>query len=670
MCKPVGLRIRLLNASVTVGYTPVTVSGIIERTDGTSATGVNLPTAVGLTLLPAAPLETSSSVSVAADGNFSFTVNAAPDVVTQADTTIVLKASPATDATLMVAVRTLPPTVTVEVLAADAGGRPTSWGNPTAYRRDEVALVKVSATESIEVRALKVGDAEATPGGACGCNLSDPMCACFQAELWKPTFGLMTGTMPLQVFAVNARGVGVDGGVAVDGGSPVVAVTRLRWTVTPSASGFGIRAAPVVDDEGTVYVGDQASSTVGTIYAYRAIGKAKPGWDAGVSVGSVTSLAFWRGPDPSAGTTADDVVYFNANNATSGVLSAVSTAGALSAGRCDSFTSAPTAMVGLNTYSAIAIAEESGSNGTGTLSAVATFNAQGATLGAACMWNPAASLARATQPMLEQIAVSSPAASDTQGVHNLMVTRPAGSSNQYLIDVARIAGLAVQRRTITPPNSFDLAATVNTVASGSSSASMNGLAFIGAAAPGQFGPFALAGTLAPTGLWKVSSTATASKFLDSVSAPVVDRTGRIWSHSNGNINSTDFGTSDTSVPFTGSVVASPVLTQNAGGFADRIFVVNTSGTLASMKLTDAATEWSGSTGLNSVSASPAFDCNRLASTAAKAATGILYIASGNGKLASIIVDSPKLDIAAKWPKYQRDAFNSGNTFLNFDNCAP
>jgi hypothetical protein len=40
-------------------------------------------------------------------------------------------------------------------------------------------------------------------------------------------------------------------------------------------------------------------------------------------------------------------------------------------------------------------------------------------------------------------------------------------------------------------------------------------------------------------------------------------------------------------------------------------------------------------------------------------TGSLYIATESGYLLSLIVDSPGLDDTAPWPKYQRDAFNSG-----------
>lgn len=40
--------------------------------------------------------------------------------------------------------------------------------------------------------------------------------------------------------------------------------------------------------------------------------------------------------------------------------------------------------------------------------------------------------------------------------------------------------------------------------------------------------------------------------------------------------------------------------------------------------------------------------------------GTLYVPLGTGQVASVIVDSRRLDPTAEWPKYQRDAYNSGN----------
>ncbi len=60
-----------------------------------------------------------------------------------------------------------------------------------------------------------------------------------------------------------------------------------------------------------------------------------------------------------------------------------------------------------------------------------------------------------------------------------------------------------------------------------------------------------------------------------------------------------------------------------------------------------------------VSASPALDCNRLQ---AGSETGVIYIATDSGWLVSYLVDSKGLDPTAPWPKYARDARNTGNFF--------
>ncbi|PZR13332.1 MAG: hypothetical protein DI536_13700 [Archangium gephyra] len=58
-----------------------------------------------------------------------------------------------------------------------------------------------------------------------------------------------------------------------------------------------------------------------------------------------------------------------------------------------------------------------------------------------------------------------------------------------------------------------------------------------------------------------------------------------------------------------------------------------------------------------VVASPALDCNRRRSNSE---SGVIYIATENGWLVSYIVDSKGLDPMAPWPKYARDARNTGN----------
>jgi hypothetical protein len=70
----------------------------------------------------------------------------------------------------------------------------------------------------------------------------------------------------------------------------------------------------------------------------------------------------------------------------------------------------------------------------------------------------------------------------------------------------------------------------------------------------------------------------------------------------------------------------------------------------------------------SSSASPTLDCARAATGApAGGNLGVLYVPAGS-KLYALIVDSPGLDGTAPWPKYQRDARNSGNPATPITSC--
>ncbi len=61
-----------------------------------------------------------------------------------------------------------------------------------------------------------------------------------------------------------------------------------------------------------------------------------------------------------------------------------------------------------------------------------------------------------------------------------------------------------------------------------------------------------------------------------------------------------------------------------------------------------------------VSASPTLACNK---TRPNSNTGVLYFATESGWLVSYLVDSKGLDSTAPWPKYARDARNTGNSSL-------
>jgi hypothetical protein len=48
--------------------------------------------------------------------------------------------------------------------------------------------------------------------------------------------------------------------------------------------------------------------------------------------------------------------------------------------------------------------------------------------------------------------------------------------------------------------------------------------------------------------------------------------------------------------------------------------------------------------------------------------GVLYAASADGRVYALIVDSPGLDPAAPWPRYQHDSRNTGNPATPILSC--
>jgi hypothetical protein len=93
-----------------------------------------------------------------------------------------------------------------------------------------------------------------------------------------------------------------------------------------------------------------------------------------------------------------------------------------------------------------------------------------------------------------------------------------------------------------------------------------------------------------------------------------------------------------------------------------LYTLASDGTLYASGYTPSASTWSTPLGAANTFASPTLDCSRPPTGGPGILTrpGSLYLPLGNGNLVSVIVDSRRLDATAEWPKYQRDAYNSGN----------
>ncbi|WP_375773432.1 PQQ-binding-like beta-propeller repeat protein [Archangium gephyra] len=125
-----------------------------------------------------------------------------------------------------------------------------------------------------------------------------------------------------------------------------------------------------------------------------------------------------------------------------------------------------------------------------------------------------------------------------------------------------------------------------------------------------------------------------------------------------------------SVPNAGSFPGGPVL--GAGG---ALYTASATGPAAGIGEVSAwgsnnlTLRWKLSDSVGRAQATPSLDCARQADgTPAAQSKGVLYVPALDGRLYALVVDSPGLDKNAPWPKYQRDARNTGNSGTPITNC--
>jgi len=126
------------------------------------------------------------------------------------------------------------------------------------------------------------------------------------------------------------------------------------------------------------------------------------------------------------------------------------------------------------------------------------------------------------------------------------------------------------------------------------------------------------------------------------------------------------GATPTRAADTGTMRGAPAIGKN-----DRLYTLNTQGRVSAWVASTVAPLWhlDLSLGLSSVDVSPTLDCRRDATgqILTDRPLGTLYI-GGNTKLYAFIVESPGLDPAAPWPKFQHDARNTGNAATPITTC--
>ncbi len=525
-----------------------------------------------------------------------------------------------------------PPTVTVEVQAAPARPADGGWLAPQTWRRDEVPLVLVRGNEPLLDAGLSLEGAAAgvsrrmlgdCTGAGLGAGCLTGACYCFEADFSVPTLNALDGGFAL-------AGTGVDFALNGAAGMKTEPVTRLRW-VQDTGSGYVIHASPALASDGTVLVGDTNTNTNGNLYAYAPSGVRK--WSQSLGAFEVS---------PAVGLVnggATEVVYVAYNTSSGAVAEARSTSGG---GLYNLATCAEPTYAARTSF---ALGQLNGLAGAGIALAHAT--------------SPALVAVRPDGALSNQKcdgALVTPNAANAIGAN--MVTDNAGTY-YYPDDTRSVLGFAYTTSWASSPNSAW--SQLGAPDGGAATQQFNGLAMnmalgsphLVVSSAGCSGGPSCAG-LAQVGVGSTYPTADWTQGTFSTSPSATDGTGFAFAGDASHSLVKASATGVLSAAATGTPRGAPVL-----GTKGLVYLQSDNRTLYVFDKTPmlqwAVPNVTGSTG--TVYASPALDCNRLQPSAGR--PGVLYLAAGS-QIAAVVVDSDKLDGTATWPKYQRDARNSGN----------
>lgn len=408
---------------------------------------------------------------------------------------------------------------------------------------------------------------------------------------------------------------------------------------------------------GTLFVGTvDGTGTGGALFALNPLDGSTTA--STTALGGIVSLA-------TASSGGNDLVYFSSNDATGGAVGACSPS---QVGMCTNASTAGGARLAArgngtttttSTSSALALVVKSATE-TG---AVAAFNSAGATAGSTVVYSPASTPAGVN-------------ASPTNAFDFALVPDHVSTANNIIVNgstaflLTRPGGVGLFRRTITSVNTTPVDGAAVTIAASGNALTM-GQSLVGneGLVGGMntiFSFFRLNPGIVDSSNLGVGVDNGLAVFDGTLA--FVGRGDALVSFNPNNLAATP----STLASVSGNVRTSPVLGNarpggsplgyavSGGTTSPSLYVFPLSGTASAV---DFGTIFS-STG--TVYAHPTLDCNRRAA-AATSTTGVLYVANGQGRVAAVIVDSPKLlTVSGAWPKYQRTAGNAGNTDTRFE----
>lgn len=538
---------------------------------------------------------------------------------------------------------------------------------PQLYRKDERAFLRVEANEDVNFAAASVSPtAIQEPANQCtGCT-NPARCQCYSINLDPLSFNALRGVMGVSVSNVR-DGVG-NASQTADGG---IQVTRWKWGVA-LPDGLSARAAPALDSRGRLYVGTiDANNNNGNVYQVGRQGQVSL-FVSGAAVQSIAVAETVVG----AGGARQEVVYIASNTSAGGnlhgrLLDGGVMSGSGSSGCYNSYGLA-------KTFTAVALFDAGVTVGGMEVGAAGMFEPGGGTGtgGALCAYRPFNGPAQVTEPAtMEWVApsVPTPAATATNmvavdnsiyllqsnrqlrrffwlGVLSDQGSGPAIATSGTPVSLAASPG-RLFATVVGPAQPF-----VSMDRTGAQQSNFGNSTFA-ASGPVVLGPSTSASVPSPA-LVYASTTAATGDFLQKLLTSLTVNTAP---QNVGGINFTP----------TGAVEAATVLGSPRGGATSAadvlLYAMRRGGVLQVMSVNGSGAttaEWAASLfstpGTPSFYASPTLDCRRDAAGAGVAGSGTFFAVTSDGRIAAVIVDSPKLATDAPWPKWQRTAGNAGN----------
>ena len=506
-----------------------------------------------------------------------------------------------------------------------------------AFRRDETVTVTVSANENVpsfEMTVAGVGPrgnlggtqtVTTQPAATCG---TSPFCRTATVDLSTLEMGVFRGNMTFRV-------EGQDGAGNRSSATAMLPVTRWKWAYDGAGPMVG---SPAVGAQGAVYIGTNVTTGGGKLFALNPDGSRK--WEAAVGdvSGSPAVGAFNQG---------EETVYTAGRTGAGSFLYALRGSDGAERAKCtySNATDAPGAIAVGATSLAIGTAETGVTIYNGAPGRVVGVRPD-AVLADRC---PEVSGSGGTV-ILPIAAGSSMVMRDENIFYAAGTSSPSARITSYVFgaNMAR-AGFPQQTNQLT--RGIAMSGDKLYAAAGSTDDASLGSLFSIPTTGGALTPvlpasrvFNLAIGTGDVAFFGAETAATA----ELLSLPL------------------GMAASPTRVPAVDTLRGAPVIARN-----DRIYTVNAQGKVSAWVASTLAPLWNLDLqmDLSTKDTSPTLDCRRDSGGAGVtgATTGTLYFV-GTTKLYAFIVDSPGLAANAPWPKFQRDARNTGNPATPVTNC--